>query len=141
MFSKILVAYDGSNGSKRALGQAIALAAEGTHELTLISVIEDLPRYAEETLNDVDETLEHARSHFEFLQHAAAAQARERGVRVEGHIEPGHAVEAIVDFAARRGFDLVVIGGLGHSRLLRRIAGGAGGQIAYHAPCSVLVVR
>ena len=141
MFTKILVAYDGSNGSKRALAKAIDLAAETTHALTLISVIEDLPSYAEESLDNVSEMLEQAQRHFEFLQHGAAVQARERGVQVEGHIQPGHAVEAVVDFAARGGFDLVVIGGLGHSRLLRRTAGGQGGQIAYHAPCSVLVVR
>ncbi|MEW6753341.1 MAG: universal stress protein [Candidatus Latescibacterota bacterium] len=110
-------------------------------QVCLVPVIEALPRYAEETLDDVDETLEHVQRHFAALQEAAAARAAARGVAVTSHMLPGHAVEAVVQAAEREGADLVAVGRLGHWRILRRVAGGTGCEIACHAPCSVLVVR
>ncbi len=141
MFKKILVAQDGSAGGARAFERALELAAEGDSKIEMLSVIEDLPRYAEASMSEVDDRLEHARRHFEFLQEGAAAGAARRGVKVHCHIVPGHAVEAIVQLAEQEHADLIAIGGLGHSRILRRASGGAGSQIAYHASCSVLVVR
>ncbi|MEW6742222.1 MAG: universal stress protein [Planctomycetota bacterium] len=141
MFKKILLAYDGSEGSTHALEIAVDLAAHDGHEICLLSVIENLPRYAEETINDVDEMLEQARQHFEHLQEVASAIAARRGVTVTRHVEPGHVVETVVRLAEREKVDLIVIGGLGHSRMFRRTTGGTGSQITYHAHCSVLVVR
>jgi nucleotide-binding universal stress UspA family protein len=141
MYRKILVAFDGSDGSNRAFAAALDLAAHNGHEVCLVSVIEDLPRYAEESLGDVDEALEHARRHFEALLDAAEGKAKALGVRVVRHVLAGHPVETIVELAERENADLIVIGGLGHSHILRRVSGGTGSQITYHAHCSVLVIR
>jgi nucleotide-binding universal stress UspA family protein len=141
MYHKILVAFDGSDGSTRAFAAALDLAVHNGHELCLVSVIEDLPRYAEESISDIDEAMDHARKHFEVLLDGAEQEATAKGVRVIQYVLAGHAVETIVELAERENADLIVIGGLGHSRILRRASGGTGSQITYHAPCSVLVVR
>jgi nucleotide-binding universal stress UspA family protein len=140
MFRKILVAYEGSDRSKRALELAVDIAANDG-ELYLVSIIENLSRSAGETIDEVDEVLEDARRHFEFLQEAAEARAARRDIRITRHVLPGHAAETIVHFAEQERVDLIVIGGVGRSPILRRVAGGTGSQIVYHAPCSVLVVR
>lgn len=45
VFQKILIAYDGSNGSKRALDMAIELTKVSQAELWALAVEEHLPRY------------------------------------------------------------------------------------------------
>jgi nucleotide-binding universal stress UspA family protein len=46
MFQKILVAHDGSTGAQKAMAVAIDLAQRFGAEIHLISVIEELPKYA-----------------------------------------------------------------------------------------------
>ncbi len=140
-FERLLVAFDGSDASGQAFNLALEMAKGFDGELLVASVIEYLPRYAEETIGDVDETAEHARQHFEWAQTLLRQQAERAGVKMTSYIIPGHAVETIVHLAEKEKASAIVVGGLGHSRFLRRIAGGTGTQIAYHAPCTVIVVR
>ena len=140
-FERILVALDGSDPSGRAFGVALEMAKGFGGELHLCSVIENLPRYAEETMNEVDELAEHARQHFELVQKPLLQRAEREGVKVTSHIMPGHVVETIVHLAQQEKASAIVVGGLGRSHVLHRVGGGTGTQIAYHAPCTVVVVR
>ncbi len=141
MFEKILVAYDGSGQSERALEAAVDLAKCSQRTLCLVSVIEKLPHYAEETMNGVDEAVENLQKRYETLQERAAAKAERAGIVVTSRVVPGHPVEEIIHVADQEKVDLIVLGGMGHTRMFHRSSGGTGSQIAYHAPCSVLLVR
>jgi len=57
------------------------------------------------------------------------------------HIVAGHAVDAICNFSKDGGFDLMIVGFTGHSRLYERIWGGTSRNIARFAPCTVLIVK
>jgi len=140
-FERILLAFDGSDPSGRAFATALELAKRFEGELHLCSVIENLPRYAEESIDDVDEIAEHARLHFQLAQRPLLERAAQEGIKAESHILPGHAVETVVQLAEQEKMSAIVVGGLGRSHVLRRIGGGTGTQIAYHAPCTVIVVR
>jgi nucleotide-binding universal stress UspA family protein len=50
-------------------------------------------------------------------------------------------VATIVQFAKDRGFDLLVIGFMGHSRVFERIWGGTSQNLTRLAPCPVLVIK
>ncbi|HCG00302.1 MAG TPA: hypothetical protein DEV93_07125 [Chloroflexi bacterium] len=63
MFKHILVAYDGSEGSKLALRRACALARELEANVCAISVEGRLPRYAA-TIGEVDEVERERRDYF-----------------------------------------------------------------------------
>jgi predicted RNA-binding Zn-ribbon protein involved in translation (DUF1610 family) len=54
MFQKILLAYDGSSGAKRALDVALELAKVASAELWALAVEERLPQYAA-TVDEVKE--------------------------------------------------------------------------------------
>jgi nucleotide-binding universal stress UspA family protein len=73
------------------------------------------------------------------------AQARERagraGVAVHAHVIVGHEVKTIVEFVKAHGFDLLVIGFMGHSALYDRVMGSTCQSLVRLAPCSVLVVK
>lgn len=140
MFRKILVAIDGSEGANKALRAAIDVAKHYEADLHSISIEEHLPHYAA-TVGEVVEAKQEAADYFRRVVQAAEQAATAAGVRLTAHVMPGHEVEAIVLFVKDRGFDLLVIGFMGHSRIYERIWGGTSQNLTRLAPCSVLVVK
>jgi len=139
MFRKILVAHDGSDGAQKAMAAAIDLASHYGAELSLISVIEELPKYAA-TLDEVQEVQAEAIRHYEAIQREASRQAAQRGVKAYDQILPGHEVQTIVEYAEQGGFDLLVVGRQGHSARWLKHLGSTSSQITFRAPCTVMVV-
>jgi nucleotide-binding universal stress UspA family protein len=140
MFRKILVANDGSEGAKKAVQAAIDLAKRYGSELHAISVEERLPHYAA-TVGEVVEAKQEAADFFRKVTQDAEAAALAQDVPITSHVLPGHEVEAIVTFAKDHGFDLLVIGFMGHSRIFGRIWGSTSQNLAKLSPCTVLVVK
>jgi nucleotide-binding universal stress UspA family protein len=140
MFTKILVANDGSAGARRAVEMAADIAARYGAELHSISVEEGLPHYAA-TIDEVDAVKEKENHYFEQVAREAQALAAAHGVRLEPHVMPGHEVETIIRFCQEGGFDLLVVGFMGHSRIFERIWGSTSQNLTRLAPCSVLVAK
>jgi nucleotide-binding universal stress UspA family protein len=140
VFRKILVAYDGSEGSRRALRAAIDLAKRHQAELQTISVMEHLPHYAA-TVGEVKEAQAEFETFFRELTKQARDQAGLQGVELDTIVKPGHEVETIVTYARDGGFDLLVLGFAGHSNIWGRIMGSTTQNIARLSPCSVLIVK
>jgi nucleotide-binding universal stress UspA family protein len=140
MYKKMLVAYDGSAGARKALATAIELAARCGAELHSISVEEDLPHYVA-TVGEFEEVKRQKDAFFEQLNNEAAAQAQAAGVTLTAHVVAGHEVESIVNFCQAGGFDLLIIGFMGHSRIFERVWGSTSQTLTRLAPCSVLVVK
>jgi nucleotide-binding universal stress UspA family protein len=140
MFRRILVAHDGSEGAKKALAVAIDLAKRCQAELHSISVEEHLPHYAAGFAGAKKEEKQESR-YFLAVTEAARDMAGEEGVVLQTHILPGHEVETIVRFAGEQHIDLLVIGFMGHSKVLGRIWGSTSQSLAQQSPCQVLVVK
>lgn len=140
MFRKVLVAIDGSEGANKALRAAIDIAKHYEADLHSISIEEHLPHYAA-TVGEVVEAKQEAADYFRRVIREAESAAIAYGIRLTAHVMPGHEVEAIVQFVKDRGFDLLVIGFMGHSRIYERIWGGTSQNLTRLAPCSVLVVK
>ncbi len=140
MFEKILVAHDGSDGAQKAFDVAVGLASQLKARLYMISVEENIPRYAE-TMVEIDEEKEAEDSYFAKLAAQAKRRAALHNVAIETSVVAGHEVKAIVDFASEGGFDLLVIGYHGHSRVYEHLWGGTSQNLARMAHCSVLVVK
>src|SRR5438445_13468761 len=116
MFHKILVANDGSEGAKKAVQVAVDVAKQYVAELHQLSVEEHLPHYAA-TVGEVVEAKQEAAEYFRKVIKEAEGVALARGVRLIAHVLPGHEVEAIVTFAKDHGFDLLVVGFMGHCKV------------------------
>ena len=140
MFKRILIANDGSEGAKKALRAAIALAKTFGAEIQSISIKERPSHYAE-TVGEVMEEQEEADSFFARVNAEAMAMAAQDGVDLKCTVLAGHEVETIVRFARDGCFDLLVVGFMGHSRAFGRIWGGTSQNLAKTSPCSVLVVK
>src|SRR5208337_4847137 len=138
MFKKILIANDGSEGAKKALRAAIALAKTFGAELHSISIKERPSHYAE-TVGEVMEEQEEAAALFARVTAESKDLAKQQGVNLECTVLAGHEVETIVRFAREGHYDLLVVGFMGHSRAFGRIWGGTSQNLAKTSPCSVLV--
>jgi nucleotide-binding universal stress UspA family protein len=140
MFTKILVGHDGSEGAKKALTAAIALAKKFGAELHSVSV-KERPSHFVETVSEVMEQQEEAAKFFTRVTGEAQTEAEAAGIDLKSTVLSGHEVETIVKFAQEGHYDLLVVGFMGHSRAFGRIWGGTSQNLTKTAPCSVLVVK
>jgi nucleotide-binding universal stress UspA family protein len=144
MFQKVVVAYNESPESQRALASAIQLARNLNAELQAVTVMADLPAYtvyAGAIDASISRVLEDDRLKFyEQLQAKARALAVDAGIDLQSHLIEGRQVEAIVSFLRKQKADLLVIGlhqrDLHISRLWSTVY-----ELAQDAPCSVLGVH
>jgi nucleotide-binding universal stress UspA family protein len=140
MYKKILIANDGSEGAKKALGVAIDLANKYSAELHSISVEEGVPHYAA-TIGEVDEFKKEANEYFKKINDEAIETAKKEGIGLHAKVQAGHEVETIVNYAKQGGFDLLVIGFMGHSKIFGRVWGSTSQNITKLSPCTVIVVK
>jgi nucleotide-binding universal stress UspA family protein len=134
---RILVCYDGSAESDRALARAAEIALAGTCEVTVISVAEPLyPMRPYTGYADPGEEELHRR----LLDDASRTLARD-GIAA-ATLEPiAQTTDAIVEAARETRADLIVVG-TRHRRLIERLLfGSVSGRLVAEAPCDVLVVR
>jgi nucleotide-binding universal stress UspA family protein len=139
MFSKILVAIDGSPPSEKALAAAVDLAANYRAELTALGVAE-IPEVVG-MVDEVDEMRQGTEALFRQICEAAVNYARSRGVVIRSVVLRGHAADAIVRYAESEGIDLIVLGQHGHSRIARFLLGSTSDRVGEHSPCSVMIVK
>ena len=140
MFSKILVANDGSEGGKKAFAAALVMAKKFGAELHSISV-KERPSHFAETVGEVMEEQEEADMFFGRVTGEAILRAQQEGLDLRCAVLTGHEVETIIRFARDGHFDLLVIGFMGHSRVFDRIWGGSSQNLTRLSPCPVLVVK
>src|SRR5262249_38337693 len=122
MFKRILVAYDESVESGRALLTGIQLAKSLNAELRAGSGQEKLPAY----VGYVDAELpggtallqQQAFEYYQKLQSDAQEAARQEGVTLTTELVDGDEIEAIVESVQRTRSDLLVVGIHRHSLLL-----------------------
>ncbi|MBI3362328.1 MAG: universal stress protein [Chloroflexi bacterium] len=139
MYKRILYATDGSQPARNALAHARDLAQKYGAELILVHVFRHIEEFGKSPyFSEIEEERKRAG---ETVIGQAMAELRDSGVTV--HIEPceGQPAEAIINVAAVRNCDLIVIGSRGLGTFQGLLLGGVSDRVARHAPCPVLVVR
>jgi nucleotide-binding universal stress UspA family protein len=139
---RILVAYDGSEPARDAIRLCAALPLDDNAEISVVSVMPMIHMYRQDIrqqLNPIWQQQKHARKQ-ELEQTVGSLQWTTPHVTPE-LLEGADVAEVILDIAASRAIDLVVIGSKGRSTFKRFLLGSSTSDVAGHAPCSVLVVR
>ncbi|HYX92151.1 MAG TPA: universal stress protein [Myxococcaceae bacterium] len=141
MLNRILVAVDGSEGSRKAVRFAMELARLTQGRLVLLSVLErptvvpfgPLDAFAF-SRPESDEQLAAVRSMLDEIGREMPPD------RVEKRIEFGTAAEVIVEQAHAAGADLVVLGSRGHGPVGRWLVGSTTDRVVHHSRVPVTVV-
>jgi len=150
MFETLLVAFDGSPESWRALDTGIDLAVRLGAELHAIIVEEDVPTYASLPTGIPEyrltaEVIEAAASqqiaYYTALRTAAEQRAADCGLSLQVTVLPGAAVHTIAEFAKTLRCGLLIYGHPQHSLLYSRLHATTAQALACAAPCSVLAVK
>ncbi|MHB8510326.1 MAG: universal stress protein [Candidatus Dormibacteria bacterium] len=146
MFKSVVVGTDGSPTAGHALLKAIDIARASGATLHLVCAAPtpvsatltsadvaglgswSLPQWEADVLGELNGVL------------SEAARVAGRVVTVETHSRIGDPAQAILEVAAEKQADLIVVGNKG-MRGARRLLGSVPNHITHHAPCSVLVIR
>lgn len=140
MYQRIVIGFDGSDSSRRALQEGVRLAKLSGAELLVTLVEEHLPKYPS-AMSETTEEREAIDTYFATLQTEAESLGRDVGVTVAVRIVAGSAPKLLCDVAKEVRADLLVIGASGRSGIWAGVLGGTADKVVDHAPCSVLVVR
>jgi universal stress protein A len=141
-FSRILVAIDFSECSRLALAYARTIADRFDAALHLVHVIEppsDSGPYALNLYAPPPPAIQRA------LAQEAEARLQQLvpagGAPTTPAVVSGRPAEAILDYAARHGIDLIVMGTQGRTGLSHLFLGSVAEHVVRGAPCPVLTVR
>jgi len=137
MFRNVVLAFEGSEGSKLALRRTLEVAAGAR---VLVLAVGRIPEYAE-SIGEVEESKEQAERHYKARVEEAAAELRAAGIEAIARVDFGKPADVIQRIAEEVDADLIVLGTKRHSALSRRVLGATVDKVVDHAHCSVLVVR
>lgn len=137
MYKNIVLAYDGSKFSNKALQEAVRIAKSSGGNLLILSVVDITDEFESEAPGLTDRMTEKLLKQAQkALDKAVAAKVK---ARIEVHV--GDAYEMIVDVARKKKADTIIMGSHGRTGLTRLLMGSVTSRVIGHAPCSVLVVR
>ena len=133
---KILVGFDGSEGSEQALNRAMMLIAE-YGELILLAVV---PSPSDKMF--VDEAIyKNLKKKAEHLISDVIKDIGEHEFTITGMVEEGDAAAKIIDISNKLDVDLIVLGSRGVSELGRYLLGSVANKVVQYAYKPVMVVR
>jgi len=138
-YTSLLVPFDGSASSQKALARACDLAKVDNAELSVLYVI---PRY-EEMMDffKTDAVKKSLYQEAEKIVGGAKKIASDRGMSIKAVVQEGHAGEKIVEIAGTLKNDLIVTGTHGWRGVNKAILGSTAERIIAHAACPVLIVK
>ena len=139
MFKKILIAYDGSNHSQRAVNCARDLAQKYAAEVVLVHAFQPVSRELGLTLfQQVEgEMIAAGRK----VMQAAQSELASSGLQPINELLEGPPAEAILQVARTRQCDLIVMGSRGLGELQAALLGSVSHKVLHHSTVPVLIVK
>lgn len=140
-FKNILVAYDGSDLSAKALEYAKKFASESEdislHVVTVYTPPASMGSYG--VYNDA--FLEELKSETEDALKEATEDLADLANPTDAHVLEGATGRSIVDFADEHDIDLIIIGSRGLSGFKEALLGSVSHHVVQKAHCPVFVVK
>ncbi len=138
-YGSILLPFDGSEFSKKALVRAAELSKIDGSQVTVLYVI---PRYEEMVEFFRSDTISRSlRAEAEKVIAGAKQIATENGLPLRTEIREGHAPDEILRTAEKLENDLIVMGTYGWKGVNKAIMGSTVNRVIAHASSPVLVVK
>jgi len=145
-FGKIMVAFDGSRDSVKAIELGCSLAEKYASTLIIVHVYSSaLPPYtgvAPMPVPEFEGVIAASKERARNVLNQGIELASSRGVKAKGElIGAGSTVQAILEFAVSEKAGLIVVGTRGMTGFKKLILGSVSSGLVSHSECPVLVVR
>lgn len=138
-YKSILVPFDGSEFSQKALERACELSKIDNTKITVLYVI---PRYEEMIEFLMTESIKRSMiEEAEKILDKARTIASQKNVTINTIIKEGHVADRIIEIADTNKHDLIVISTYGWSGISKVIMGSTTERVIMNASCPVLVVK
>jgi len=134
--NKILIGFDGSEGSEKALNRAMMLLGDNG-EIILLAVV---PSPEDKTFVD-DNAYNLLKIKAKNLVNQTIIDLGEQKFKTKGIVEQGDPASVIIDAANRLNVDLIVLGSKGQSELGQYLIGSVANKVVQYAAKPVMVVR
>ncbi len=145
MFKNILIPVDGSEGSWRALSNAMEIGSKFDSQLTVVNVIQPYNNAALLAVPLDNATITQGNSELEKVGDRVLEMAQERlstyKGKVEYCLEVGHPSERIIALSKKSNCDAIVIGSRGLSGIAEFFLGSVSSKVAQYAGVPVLIVK
>ena len=141
MPDNVLVAFDGSPLSERALTYAVETFPKAS--ITTIYVIDPVDAVIDAEAGGLpvaDDWYENATERASGIHSAAAELAAKRDVELDAVTEVGRPARAILEYADDHGVDQIVVGSHGRSGIDRALLGSVAERVARRARIPVTIV-
>lgn len=138
MFSRILVATDGSESAKKAFEKSIYLAQKCNSKIEVVHVVTCELGGDSATIYDLlDEAKVTARKMLEEYK----IEAAKNDIPIEIMITQGDAAKIIIELSKKNKYDLIIMGTRGRTAFQELLLGSVSLKVMHHAICPVMVVR
>jgi nucleotide-binding universal stress UspA family protein len=139
VYSSILLPFDGSEFSKKALEKACQLSKTDNAEITVLYVI---PRY-EEMIGFLrtESIRKNMMLEAEKILDSARGIAARHAIAIKTETQEGQTDAEIIKAAVRLKTDIIIMGTYGWRGVNRAIMGSTTERVVIHAPCPILAVR
>lgn len=134
--NKILIGFDGSEGSEKALNRAMMLLGE-YGMMILLAVV---PSPEKKTFVDAN-AYNFLKKKAKDLINQVILNLSEHNFEIKGMVEQGDPASVIIDVSNRLNVDLIVLGSKGQSELGQYLIGSVANKVVQYAAKPVMVVR
>lgn len=141
MFSKILIAVDGSEVSYRALDAALFLSEKLGSKITAIHVMENVPTVYIESQKVLDELLEARKNESQKILDECSLIATKKGITLTTNLLEGNTASTILEFSQSEKYDVIIIGSRGMGKFKELILGSVSSKVIHHSTCPILLIR
>lgn len=141
MLKRILVAFDGSEQSRKAFDFVLEFSrycAGASLDITVLSVAQP-PEPID--IVEMDAIIESATQHYEELFIGLREKAKENSIDIKTEIVIGHPADQIIKFATEKKSDMIVVGQRGKSKIANWLLGSVSKRVSSYAPCTVTIVK
>jgi nucleotide-binding universal stress UspA family protein len=138
-FTKILVAYDGSEHSRKALDTAVKVAQCSECKIKILYVFDRVPLVLGD--DETERFIERAMNKGREVLAEVALRLRDAGIDFSTDTVEGPAAEAILRVAQLEGCDLIVMGSRGLGMVQGLLLGSVSYRVLHHATIPVLLVH
>jgi nucleotide-binding universal stress UspA family protein len=135
---KILVCYDGTKYSEKALLHACELARNFKSSISLIYVVDSSIGL---DVFDRKEYLEILRNYGKKVLQKGGWIASQKGIDVKILLKEGKVVDQILKTAKKDGYNLIVAGSKGLGTFSKIFLGSVSSKLAHSSLCSILIVK